>query len=69
MATTARPAGPEPPSSGPLRRAYRTSDVRYLARHYPHATAAACARALGRTVGSLRNFIHRYPELRKQGRP
>ena len=53
----------------PTRRPFRTSDYRFLATHYPHRTAKDCADALDRSVGSLRNFIHRYPELRKQGRP
>ena len=62
MSTQAAPEGRQ------TRRPYKTSDYQYLAQHYAHATAAACARALGRTVGSLRGFLHEHPELHKQGK-
>jgi hypothetical protein len=68
---TARLAAAPVGGPGPRqqRRPYTTADVRYLAQHYPHSTAQACAAALGRTTGSLRFFLHQQPELRKQGRP
>ncbi|RZK31039.1 MAG: hypothetical protein EOO63_05180 [Hymenobacter sp.] len=50
------------------RRPFTRADYTYLAQHYAHATAAACATALGRTVGSLRSFLHDHPELHKQGK-
>lgn len=59
-----------PPAGGPSgRRPFTRAEYRYLARHYAHEPAAACARALGRTVGSVYHFLARHPELRKQGRP
>ncbi|MBD2769678.1 hypothetical protein IC235_17445 [Hymenobacter sp. BT664] len=51
------------------RQPYTTSDIRYVATHYPHTTAKACAAALGRTVGSVRQFIQARPELHKRGQP
>ena len=51
------------------RRPYTTADVRFVVVHYPDRTAAYLARQLGRTVGSIRQFIARRPELKKQGRP
>lgn len=52
----------------PRRRSYMTSDHRYLATHYAESTAAACAAQLGRTVGSVYEYIARFPELRKRSR-
>ncbi|MGY2133638.1 hypothetical protein ACW9KT_15520 [Hymenobacter sp. HD11105] len=49
------------------RRPYSRSDYHYLRRHYGHSSATSCARALGRTVGSLKYFINAHPELKKRG--
>ena len=50
------------------RRDYTTHDYKHIAQHYRNETAATLAAQLGRSVGSLYEFISRYPELRKQGR-
>ena len=52
------------------RRAYTRTDYGYLARYYTTntATAAACAAALGRKVGSLKGFLIRHPQLQKRAR-
>ena len=50
------------------RKPYRRSDYLYLLAHYRHHPAPALAAALGRTTGSLYEYISRHPELRKQGR-
>jgi hypothetical protein len=50
------------------RRDYTTKDYKYIAQFYRHETAATLAAQLGRSVGSVYEFISRYPELRKQGK-
>lgn len=52
----------------PRRRDYTTHDYKHIARHYPHEKAAKVAAQLGRSVGSLYEFISRYPELRKHAK-
>ncbi|WP_151088041.1 hypothetical protein [Hymenobacter baengnokdamensis] len=54
---------------GGPRRPYTRRDYAFLAQHYRHQTAAACARALGRTTGSVYRFVAGHRGLRKQGRP
>jgi hypothetical protein len=51
------------------RRDYTTKDYKHIAQHYPHSTARKIAAELGRTRGSLYDYIGRYPELRKRDRP
>ncbi|MBO2010885.1 hypothetical protein [Hymenobacter negativus] len=55
-------------SPSPRRRDYKTSDYNYIAQHYRNETAATLAAQLGRTTGSLYEYISRYPELRKHGK-
>lgn len=50
------------------RRDYTTKDHSYIAEHYPHEKAATVAAQLGRTTGSLYEYISRFPQLRKHGR-
>lgn len=50
------------------RRDYTTKDYKHIAQHYRHEKASAVAAQLGRSVGSLYEFISRYPELRKHGK-
>lgn len=50
------------------RKPYRRSDYLYLLAHYRHLPAPALAAHLGRTTGSLYEYISRHPELRKQGK-
>jgi hypothetical protein len=50
---------------GTGRRSYTTADTRFIQAHYADFTAAELAYKLERTVGSLKNFIQRQPELRK----
>jgi hypothetical protein len=47
------------------RQPYTTTDIRYVHAHYKDCTAAELAQQLGRTLGSLKNFIQRQPDLRK----
>jgi hypothetical protein len=55
-------------STSSRRRDYTTHDHKYIAQHYPHEKASEVAAQLGRTTGSLYEYISRYPELRKHGR-
>ena len=55
-------------STSVRRRDYTTHDYKHIARHYPHQTAAQTAAQLGRSVGSVYEFISRYPELRKHAK-
>lgn len=50
------------------RKAYTRTDYGYLAQFYTTSHAADCAAHLGRTVGSLKGFIRRNPELMKRPR-
>ncbi len=50
------------------RKAYTRAEYGYLVQHYPTQNAAACAKALGRTLGSLKSFLAQHPELRKHPR-
>lgn len=55
-------------TASPRRRDYTTQDHKHIAQHYPHSTARKVAAELGRTPGSLYEYIARYPELRKRDR-
>ncbi len=56
------------PANTLTRKAYCRSDYAYIRAHYQDMTAAALAQQLGRTTGSLYEYISRHPELRKYGK-
>ena len=62
------PTSPAQPRDPAQRRDYMTHDHKYIQAHYPHQSAAETAAALGRTRGSVYEYIARHPELRKRGR-
>jgi hypothetical protein len=56
------------PAKPLTRKPYRRSDYLYLLKNYRDLPAPVLASALGRTTGSLYEYISRHPELRKQGK-